>query len=670
MNRGGIIINDPSLIRQKKVMSLSPEFFWNTALAFLIVVISALFLNILQNFLISATSNSVPQSSIQEMQYRKIEIKEEWIQLTKNLFPRVINKLFAIKTAYAAEIKPYQAVKIKTSYSNVINIEPMKAFTVEVEFKNTGTATWYNYGQHFVSLYADNLSKTFWHKYWYTKEQPAKLQEKKVLPGEIGHLRFALQAPEVVGFYKLKFKLAAEDLAWITGGVLEIPVNVAVNNYGAANVSFSESSSAALDYDYRATKMIQSHNSTVILNTGEKVIFRVGFKNSGKMKWQSEGQEKVMLCLYPEDRKSIFYDQSWLNENCPTAVSSETMPGWIGYFNFTLNGSEAGNYEEKFVLKVGDKIISGGDLLILIQVNQGSGIENENNLGIEPTIRIGLYSTAEEVIIKADGNFEVRDSLNNLIVEVPADDFVKASFDFNSKQYALNYHDLLKTGLTYLRFIPKDANTVFEIVNYENRPSWDATINDNKFRGALELRYSEERDKLYVINELPMETYLKGLAESTNNAPYEFQKALVIAARTYALYNLNIGGKHPAAYFTLNATAYDQLYRGYNSELRLPSIVRAVEETRGQVVTYNGEVVVTPYFSRSDGRTRAWEEVWSGGSKPWLISKPDPYCSGLTLLGHGVGLSAYGAMKMALSGSTAEQILKYYYAGIEIKKVY
>jgi stage II sporulation protein D len=160
------------------------------------------------------------------------------------------------------------------------------------------------------------------------------------------------------------------------------------------------------------------------------------------------------------------------------------------------------------------------------------------------------------------------------------------------------------------------------------------------------------------------------LAVSSNNNPIEYHKALAIAARTYAQYNINIGGKHPAGYFHLNASAYDQVYRGYNSEIRLPNFVKAVEETRGLAVVYNGDIVVTPYFSQSDGRTRAWEEVWFGSGKPWLVSRPDPNCAGMSLFGHGVGLSARGARGMALAGSTSEQILKHYYAGVGLKTIY
>lgn len=37
--------------------------------------------------------------------------------------------------------------------------------------------------------------------------------------------------------------------------------------------------------------------------------------------------------------------------------------------------------------------------------------------------------------------------------------------------------------------------------------------------------------------------------------------------------------------------------------------------------------------------------------------------------GHGVGMSQYGAEGMARAGYTYDQILKYYYTGVEIKKI-
>ncbi len=174
-----------------------------------------------------------------------------------------------------------------------------------------------------------------------------------------------------------------------------------------------------------------------------------------------------------------------------------------------------------------------------------------------------------------------------------------------------------------------------------------------------------------MINELPIEWYLKGIAETSNSSPAEFQRTLLVAARTYAMYHVNRGGtKHANEYFTVDATL-DQLYRGYAIEQRAPTISAAVDATRAQIVTYGGRLAITPYFSRSDGRTRSWGEVWAGGSSyPWLVGVPVPQDQGRTLWGHGVGMSATGALAMANEGRRYDQILKYFYTGIEILRVY
>jgi peptidoglycan hydrolase-like amidase len=130
------------------------------------------------------------------------------------------------------------------------------------------------------------------------------------------------------------------------------------------------------------------------------------------------------------------------------------------------------------------------------------------------------------------------------------------------------------------------------------------------------------------------------------------------------------GTKHADEFYTVDAR-YDQVYRGYGAEARDPNVVAAVDATRGQIVTYQGKLAITPYFSRSDGRTRSWGEVWYGGSQyPWLVSVPVPQDQGKTLWGHGVGMSASGALGMANEGKRYDQILGYFYQGTELRKAY
>ena len=112
-----------------------------------------------------------------------------------------------------------------------------------------------------------------------------------------------------------------------------------------------------------------------------------------------------------------------------------------------------------------------------------------------------------------------------------------------------------------------------------------------------------------------------------------------------------------------------QKYLGYSFELRMPEFVGAVKLTENEVVTYQGELIKTPYFSQSDGRTRSAQEVWGWTNTPYLVSVPDPWCAGLTLQGHGVGLSGCGAEAQARLGKTYDDIIKYYYTGVEVEEI-
>jgi len=305
-----------------------------------------------------------------------------------------------------------------------------------------------------------------------------------------------------------------------------------------------------------------------------------------------------------------------------------------------------------------------------------SGIINDP-VDQEKIIRIGVTSTREPIRLTANKEYEIRDISGTLYSTESVGAVATVSFDFLNKVYIVITPTKTVNIPTPPRFtgtVPQangapDQDTIFEILSFNNRPAWSSTLNDNTFRGLIEIRYTDATDRVWVVNELLLESYLKGIAETSNNSPYEYQKALIIAARTYAQYHINRNTKYSGE-FTMKSTDADQVYRGYGAEKRLPNVARAVQETRGVEVFANGELVITPYYSQSDGRTRAWEEVWGGGPKSWLVSKEVASDKGLPMLGHGVGMSARGALSMALDGKTFEEILKYFYTGVDLRKRY
>ncbi len=200
------------------------------------------------------------------------------------------------------------------------------------------------------------------------------------------------------------------------------------------------------------------------------------------------------------------------------------------------------------------------------------------------------------------------------------------------------------------------------------------TITDEKgdraLRGIVECRIVD--GVLMLINELPLEEYLWGLAEEPDTEPYEKQRAFAIAARTYAAYYMESSHrKFPGkSYDGSDSPAEFQAYKGLDFEKSHTQWVKAVKDTTGQVLTYNGQLIRPPYFSSDDGRTRSpLEAGW--GNFPYaeiFASKPDPWCEGQTMRGHGVGMSGCGSEGQANEGKTAEQILQYYYPGTTITK--
>ena len=125
---------------------------------------------------------------------------------------------------------------------------------------------------------------------------------------------------------------------------------------------------------------------------------------------------------------------------------------------------------------------------------------------------------------------------------------------------------------------------------------------------------------LQVINSVRLEDYLQGVvpAESPASWPAEALKAQAITARTYAITTAKSDD------FDHYADTRSQVYKGVGIEQA--STNKAIADTRGQIVTYQGQPVVTYFFSTSGGRTESVENTNLGNEpKPWLKSVEDPY---------------------------------------------
>lgn len=182
------------------------------------------------------------------------------------------------------------------------------------------------------------------------------------------------------------------------------------------------------------------------------------------------------------------------------------------------------------------------------------------------------------------------------------------------------------------------------------------------YRGNLIL---ENRNKgITVINDVKLEDYLLGVVPC--EMPYSWHeealKAQAIAARSYAVANL---GKHASKGYDLKDNTEDQAYGGASSETEKTN--KIVAQTYGIVVTQNKQVIPAFYCASAGGKTVNTGNVWSK-DLPYLHSVPS-FDGNIEKMGHGIGMSQYGANNLAKDGYNAYQILKYYYKDVKFGKL-
>jgi SpoIID/LytB domain protein len=118
-----------------------------------------------------------------------------------------------------------------------------------------------------------------------------------------------------------------------------------------------------------------------------------------------------------------------------------------------------------------------------------------------------------------------------------------------------------------------------------------------------------------LINQVPVETYLRGVVphEIGPRAPRPAIQAQAVLARTYVLRNLR---RFAIDGYQICADTQCQVYRGLSGTV--PAADQAIQATRGQVLTYQNELVDALYSSTSGGVTAAFSHVWNGPDRPYL----------------------------------------------------
>lgn len=150
-----------------------------------------------------------------------------------------------------------------------------------------------------------------------------------------------------------------------------------------------------------------------------------------------------------------------------------------------------------------------------------------------------------------------------------------------------------------------------EQIERMGRLNGDLLVNGTHYLGNIELWRG--KSAMYLINELPLEEYVKNVVSSEVGMSWDMEalKAQAVISRTYALYQVRQNNNNN---YDLTSSVLHQVYKGNAIDAR---ISYAVMTTAGEVLTYNDQIIEALYHSTCGGRTEAAEDVF-GKSYPYL----------------------------------------------------
>lgn len=166
------------------------------------------------------------------------------------------------------------------------------------------------------------------------------------------------------------------------------------------------------------------------------------------------------------------------------------------------------------------------------------------------------------------------------------------------------------------------------------------------------LRLVVEEDKVVAINELPVERYLESVISSEMSATssLELLKAHAVISRSWLLAQIHKRQQLQAAndnffsfvkkedmlirwydredhtIFDVCADDHCQRYQGITNAAN-PHVTQAINATRGQILTYDGEICDARFSKCCGGVTEEYKYCWENITKPYLASVKDPYCN-------------------------------------------
>ena len=259
----------------------------------------------------------------------------------------------------------------------------------------------------------------------------------------------------------------------------------------------------------------------------------------------------------------------------------------------------------------------------------------------EPNVTVGIV-TAEKIAFELNQEYVAK---GEVITGPQTVEFSEGGILWRGTQYR------------ELTFTPKTPDATFSLsdVTIGVDFHWERK-ETQEFEGTL--RIVVEADKIVAINELPVERYLTSViaSEMSPTASIEFLKAHAVISRSWLLAQmekrrrLDSGqdsffsfikkddeiirwyDREDHTIFDVCADDHCQRYQGITNRSqesgdRRQKVEQAISETRGQVLSYDGEICDARFSKCCGGETEEFQYCWEDTPKPYLESIRDPWCN-------------------------------------------
>lgn len=208
-------------------------------------------------------------------------------------------------------------------------------------------------------------------------------------------------------------------------------------------------------------------------------------------------------------------------------------------------------------------------------------------------------------------------------------EFSLCGYNLNDGNYIVEYSNgnILFEGNTYdeLLFTSNDEGSYFTLNNVTIGIQFHWQRQEQQtFHGAL--KFIIEKEQITAVNIISIEEYLKSVisSEMNSNASLEFLKSHAVISRSWAYARIYEFSHH--SLYDVCADDHCQRYQGIK-RITNNNAIKAVNDTNGEILTYNDKVCDARYSKCCGGKTELFSTCWEEQDMPYLICKEDSFCN-------------------------------------------